>query len=106
MIFLLKRTELRIGESEVKMSALGQPPHVEEVVHQEFGELPHLGLPLPALFADRLSGLPHGLELHGIGVGPMMKASKSSIRRKWGVGLNAVCVGHLKTHPSSDKNCS
>lgn len=88
------------------MSVLGQPPHVEEVGYQEPGESPHLGLPLPALLADQLSGLPPGLELHGLGVGPMMKASKSSTRRKWGVGLNAVCVEHLKTHPSSDKNCS
>jgi len=80
LISLLKRTEPRIGESKVKMSAIGQPPQVEEVVYPEPGEPSPLGLPLPALLDDRLPGLPHGLELHGLGVGPMMKASKSSTR--------------------------
>ena len=87
LIPLLKRTKPRIGESKVKMSAIGQPPQVEEVGYQEHGEPPHLGLPLPALFADRLSGLPPGLELHGLGVGPMMKASKSSTRGNGASGL-------------------
>ena len=106
MISLLKRTEPRIGESEVKMSALGQPPHVEEVVYQEPGEPPHLGLLLPALLDDLFSRLP---ALHIVGEDgrrPDDEGVEIVDQGKRGVGLNTICVEHPKAMPSSERNCS